>query len=335
MHSTIFSTQTKQMRVGLPCLMAVLFTASLIRGQATSQSMARVPTGVILVKGAWASASDAAMPLPEGGSVTNGVFTDRYFGIGYALHAGWTEGYKGPPPSDSGRYVLTQLIPGASLNGRVQGSILFTAQDLFFTPMPMSNAKQLIAYRKETLQTGYQVETAPAQTTIAGRTFASFGYWSPVAGLHWYVLAAEIRCHIVEIVLTGRDSALLKSLIEGMNKMDLPAGAGADAGLGGGDAPVCIKDFARGENVVAKVDPILTEHRFNPVPVRVIIDTSGNVKHIHFLSAFDDQAKAISDALGKWRFKPYRQDQRPVEVETGILFGRAPRASEPPGGGNR
>jgi hypothetical protein len=58
------------------------------------------------------------------------------------------------------------------------------------------------------------------------------------------------------------------------------------------------------------------------VPVRIIIDKEGRVKHIHFLSAFPDQAKAISDALGQWRFKPYRVNGKVVEVETGILFGR-------------
>jgi hypothetical protein len=77
----------------------------------------------------------------------------------------------------------------------------------------------------------------------------------------------------------------------------------------------------------AKVDPIFSEHRVNPVPVRVIIDKNGKVKHIEFLSAFPDQAKAISDALGQWKFKPYLQDGHPVEVETGIMFGRAARST--------
>jgi hypothetical protein len=58
--------------------------------------------------------------------------------------------------------------------------------------------------------------------------------------------------------------------------------------------------------------------------VRVIIDKEGRVKHIHFLSAFPDQAKAISDALEQWRFKPYLRAGKPVEVETGLMFGRRP-----------
>jgi hypothetical protein len=62
--------------------------------------------------------------------------------------------------------------------------------------------------------------------------------------------------------------------------------------------------------------------------VRIIIDKEGRVKHIHFLSAFPDQAKSITEALS--RFKPYLRDGRPVEVETGIMFGRAPRSTTPP-----
>jgi hypothetical protein len=84
------------------------------------------------------------------------------------------------------------------------------------------------------------------------------------------------------------------------------------------------KDYARDENLIARVDPILSEHRFNPVPVRIIINEKGKVKHIHFLSAFPDQAKVITDALEQWKFKPYRRDGHPVEVETGVMFGRAP-----------
>jgi hypothetical protein len=84
------------------------------------------------------------------------------------------------------------------------------------------------------------------------------------------------------------------------------------------------KDYARDENVTTKVDPVFTEHKFNSVPVRIIIDKKGIVKHIHFLSAFPDQAKAITDALGQWKFTPSLRDGQPVEVETGIMFGPAP-----------
>ena len=97
-------------------------------------------------------------------------------------------------------------------------------------------------------------------------------------------------------------------------------------GTTGGEAvPVCIADYARDENLITRVDPIFAEHKFNSVPVRIIVDREGKVRHIHFLSAFPDQAKAITDALGRWKFKPYKLDGHPVEVETGILFGRANR----------
>src|SRR4051812_2123340 len=37
-----------------------------------------------------------------------------------------------------------------------------------------------------------------------------------------------------------------------------------------------------------RVDPILTDRRFNSIPVRFVIDTSGKVKFIHFISSFPD-----------------------------------------------
>jgi hypothetical protein len=287
------------------------------------QPESKVPTGVILVKGAWSSASDSVTPVPEGGAVTNGVFRDPYFGMTYALSKDWEENYKGPPPSDNGRYVLAQISPADTFKGSARGSILITADDMFFTPLPVGNASEVITYTKDNLQADYKVELPPSQTRIAGRPFAFFAYWSPVAELHWYVLATQIRCHAVEIVVTSRDTKLLESLMLDLNKMELSPEAGSTTRTGGGDVPVCIKDYAESGNMISRVDPILTEHKFNSVPVRIIIDKEGKVKHIHFLSAFPDQARAIADALKQWRFKPYLRDRQPVEVETGVLFGRA------------
>jgi hypothetical protein len=283
----------------------------------------KVPPGAILVKGAWSSASDSVTPVPEGGSITNNVFSDSYFGISYALPADWGEKYKGPPPSDTGRYVLTQLTPTAAFKGTARGTILITAEDMFFTSAPASNALQVIDYSKDHLQADYKVEMPPTSTKIADRPFTFFAYWSPVAELHWYVAATEIRCHAVEFVLTSRDTKLLESLLLDMNKMKLPAEANPTGGTGGSEFPVCIKNYAREENILTRVDPIFAEHKFNSVPVRIIIDKEGRVKHIHFLSAFPDQAKAITDALGQWKFKPYLRNGKPAEVETGIMFGRA------------
>jgi hypothetical protein len=291
---------------------------------ATSQ-VTKVPAGVILVKGAWSSASDSVTPVPEGSTFVNNVFSNQYFGINYSLPATWAKNYDGPPPSDSGRYVLAQIKLGGASKESPRGSVLISADDLFFTPLKANNALQIVNYLKDNLQADYKQEEPPTPTKIAGHPFTFFAYWSPAAQLHWYILATQIRCHAVEMVLTSRDTKLLSSLLLDLDKMTLPAEAGPTTGTGGGAWPVCVKDYARKANVLERVEPILTEHRANPVPVRIIIDKQGKVKHIHFLSAFPDQAKAITDALGQWKFKPYLQAGQPVEVETGIMFGRAPR----------
>jgi hypothetical protein len=298
-----------------------------------SQPQTKVPEGVILVKGAWSRASDSVTPVPEGGSVTNNVFSNQYFGVTYTLPPDWAQKYEGPPPSDSGRYVLAQITPSNTYKGQTRGSILITAEDLFFTPLPATNALDLVNYMKDNLQADYKVELPATELKVAGHSFMFFAYESPVAQLHWYVAGTEIRCHAVEIVLTSRDTKLLESLLLDMNKMKLPGEASPMAGTGGGAFPVCIKDYARDENVIARVDPVFTEHKFNPVPVRVVIDKGGKIKHIHFLSAFPDQSKAITDALTQWKFKPYLQDGHPVEVETGIMFGRAAYPTTSPGSG--
>jgi hypothetical protein len=290
----------------------------------------KVPSGVILVKGAWFSASDGATPVPEGGQVANNVYSNPYFGLTYPLSRDWIKKYDGPPPSDTGYYVLAQAEPDDNLKGAVRGSVLITAADLFFTPTRANNTLELVNFSRNNLQAGYKVERAPQDVRFAGHSFVRFDYFSPVAELHWHVLATEVRCHIVQFVFTSRDVTLLDKLVQDASAVKLPAEAGLTEGVGGGEAPVCVKDYASPENVVERVDPIFTERRYNAIPVRVIIDKEGKVKHIHFLSAFPEQSKAITDALHQWKLKPYLRDGQPVEVETGIMFGRAPTPAPVP-----
>jgi hypothetical protein len=290
----------------------------------------KLPTGVILVKGAWASASDSVTPVPEGGQVTHNLYSNPYFGLTYTLSPDWIKKYDGPPPSDSGYYVLAQIQPADTFKGPNRGSVLIAAEDLFFTPTRARNTLELINFTRNNLQADYQVTRGPTEVRIAGHSFVRFDYVSPVAGLHWHILATQIRCHILQFVFTSRDTKLIERLIQDTGSMKLPDGAGLSQGTGGGEVPVCIQDYASDEHLVKRVDPILTDHRFNPIPVRVIIDKEGKVKHVHFLSAFPDQAKQITDSLLLWKFKPYLRDGQPVEVETGIMFGRTPRPASPP-----
>jgi len=285
----------------------------------------KVPQGVILITGAMPSASDASTPVPEGGTVTEKAFLDPYFGMAYQLPLGWTQKYVGPPPSDNGYYVLAQIEPGKGFKSDNPGTILISAQDLFFSLAPARDAIEQINFRKSRLSADYKVERAPVEVRIANRLFIRMDYMSPVAELHWYTLATQIRCHSVEFLLTSRDPALLERLVRSMEQMVLPENAGPATGRGGGDAPICVKDYASGDNVMHRINPVFTERKFNPIPVRLVIDKNGRVKHVHVISAFSEQSKIIKDALLQWEFRPYRVNGQPVEVETGIMFGTAPQ----------
>jgi hypothetical protein len=287
----------------------------------------KLPTDVLLVKGAWSSASDSITPVPEGGGIVDSIYKNDYFGLAYPLPQDWVQKYSGPPPSDSGYYVLAQIRSGESSQGRIRGSILIAAQDLFFTLTDAGSALELIDYTRDHLGADYKVERPPAEVRIANRSFVRFDYFSPVAELHWHILATQGRCHVIEFVFTSRDTKLLDALVQQTSTITLTAESDGGSGAGAGDGPVCIKDYATGENVIEKEDPIFAERTFNPVPVRIIIDRNGKVKHIHFLSAFPSQAKSITDALQQWRFRPYQSDGKPAEVETGIMFGHGPQAA--------
>jgi hypothetical protein len=278
-----------------------------------AQADGAIPGGVILVKGAWSSATVSAAPLPEGGASSQQTYRNPYFNLNYVFGTEWSQSFEGPPPSESGYYVLAQLEPATGSGGSNSGHVMIAAQDLFFTASPAGNAFELLEYYQKNLDADYTVEQAPTRVRIANHEFVRLDYTSALAGLHWHVLATQIRCHVVQFVFTGRGGT--QRFLESVKTLQL-----AD-----GQAPVCIKDFATAENVLQREEPVYSAPRFNPVPVRIIVDTEGKVKHIHFLSAFPEQAKSISDALSLWRFRPFKLNGQVVEVETGITFGRAAR----------
>jgi hypothetical protein len=253
--------------------------------------------------------------LPEDGRILNGRYGNAYFGLEYGIGSDWTQRYEGPPPSDSGYYVLAQIEPTNPSLDSSKGHILIAAQDLFFSLGPARSASDLISYYQQHLGVEYRVERAARKIRIANRDFVRLDYVSAVAGLRWHVLATEIRCHVVQFVFTGSSQESMKRLIESLRNTIQPIA----------NAPLCIRDFVTPDTVMEREDPAFSEVRFNPIPVRIVIDKEGRVKHIHFLSAFPAQAKSIEDALLQWRFKPFSLSGQPVEVETGLLFGRVAR----------
>jgi hypothetical protein len=262
-----------------------------------------VPKNEILVKGATPAVSDASTPVPEHGRVAGGRYRNAYFGLSYPIPAGWTEQPAGPPPSDSGSYVLTQFATD-------RAHVLVSAHDLFFTAVPLPDASALLATVRHGLPPQYEIQREPEPVTIAGRTFHRFAYRAPRSGLHWRVLTTDARCHALTFTFTGTDTAVLDAAERELAAVSLTR-----------TAPACLPDYARADNLLEKTDPLFASNRYNTIPVRLLVDRNGRVKHAHLLSAFPEQSQAILTALRTWRFKPYRAGGRAVEVETGIVFG--------------
>jgi hypothetical protein len=312
-------------RLCLSCALVILIAASSTFAQEPppptpfepdleESEMVKLPKGVLLVKGTEASASDSVTPLPESGRVVKDVYQNPYFGFSYPLPAEWSENHSGPPPSDTGTYVLSLLGPSPKYKGESRATLLIQAYDLFFSPLAVETAAELARHGKDALEPYYKVERNPEPVKIAKRAFTRFDYKSEVAGLHWVVLTTEIRCHAVQFVFTSSDMDLLERLIKDMERLQFSTEA----------TPVCIAGYGDGANVTNRVAPVMTgSKKFNPIPVRVIIDTRGRIRHIHLINAFADQAASITDALNQWTFKPHERNGERVEVETGLLFGYA------------
>jgi len=284
------------------CLFTATAAAQIGDGVSTAPS-GKVPADVILVKGAEPGASDHSTAVPEDGRVSHNIYRSSYLGLTYPLAEGWTQSYDGPPPSDTGEYVLAQLVPGPAFKGS-RGTVLVTTQDLFFSRTHVKNASEMVRYSRSHLPSYYEPEREPAEVQIAGRSFVRYDYMSPVVGIHWYVLTTEVRCHALQFVFMGQDAKMLESLVADMSRMELPPVS----------APVCVANYVK--NAEVKVDPVFAAHNRNAIPVRMVIDKKGNVRHVHVISAFPDQTAKIIEALMQWKFRP-----ADTEIETGIVFG--------------
>jgi len=263
------------------------------------QSAKPLPLNTILLPGAVPSASDSRTPVPESGSIRKNVYENAYFGMRYEFPEQWSQEFSGPPPSDTGTYVLANLTAS-------RASILVTAQDTFFS----------IAKEGLNLPAYYKLDSEPQPVTAGEVKFSWYSYSSPAAGLHWYVFSTPVRCHEVQFVFTSQDTKLLDQLAENLKQITMKLE----------DMPKCVANYATAQNVIYKVDPVLNDNKFNPIPARIIIGKNGKVKHVHVLSAFATQSQIVTDALLQWRFKPAE-----TEIETGILFGSQKTRKRMPG----
>jgi hypothetical protein len=253
----------------------------------------------------------AQVPLPEDGKVLDGIYVNDYFDLSYPLPEGWTEGLPGPGPSDAAYYVLRELIPQSEPNA----AILIAAQDMFFAPKPHGNVVEMVGdFRQAMSQVdGMTIDREPTEVKVADRVLYRVDFSG--VGLYRAAFTTEIRCHALSFNLTARDPALLADLTSTLDR--LSAVHKRDSGS---PVPYCIENYAVPENVLQRVEPAPIGPKFTSIPVRIIVDAKGGVEHVHVINATDEQRKSVEEALRQWKFKPYRLNGRPVEIETGLVF---------------
>lgn len=249
------------------------------------------------------------MPTPQEGSVVNGAYVNDYFDLSFPLPQGWTDGDPGPDPSDNGYYMLRSLVPRATLNA----TILIAAQDLFFAGKSYAGMAGMAREFRQAMSEvdGMTIDREPAEVKVEDHVFYRVDFSG--VGLYRATFMTEIRCHAVSFNLTATSPELLENVARSIDS--LSAYAGKAAGF-----PHCIENYAVPDNVVKRVEPVPVGPRFVPIPVRIVVDTAGAVKHVNVIRAGDDQRKNIEEALHQWILKPYRLNGRAVEVETGLQF---------------
>jgi hypothetical protein len=248
---------------------------------------------------------------PHEGTVTNGMYTNRYFNLSYPLPSGWTEGMAGPDPSRAGYYVLSTLMP----IGEPAGSILIAAQDTFFAAKPFTDARAMAheVGRAMAALPGMTIDRQPAEVTISSRAFSRVDFSG--VGLFRSTWITQIRCHFVSFNLMANKPELLADLTLSLDKITY-ARDRADENRD----PVCMNNYADTKNLLTKVDPEATGPTFIPIPIRIIVGADGSVKDVHVIRATLEQRNNIERALARWKFRPYEMDGRAGEIETGLLI---------------
>jgi hypothetical protein len=249
------------------------------------------------------------MPAPADGKVLAGTYVNDYFDLSFPLPEEWIEAEAGPAPSDDGYYVLSSLIPRSELNA----SILIAAQDMFFTSRSYADmAEAARAFRQAmSVVDGMIIDREPTEVKVADRLLHRVDFSG--VGLYRATFMTAIRCHAVSFNVTARTPELLDSLASGIDNLSAFGNRSASF-------PHCIENYAVPDNLLKRVEPVPVGARFTPIPVRIIIDAGGEVKHIHVIHASAAQRRNIEEALRQWKFKPYRLDGRAVEIETGLAF---------------
>lgn len=248
---------------------------------------------------------------PEDVKVIDGVFVSDYFNLSYRLSDELTEGLAGPPPSQSGYYVLGTWKPKRDF----AGTVLIVAQDMFFAPDASDEVKNVVAQFRQVMSAvdGMTIDREPAPVSVGGHS----GYRIDFSGVGLFrsMFAIEIRCHVVTFNLTSRDPESLASLARSLDHLDSVRKEDL--------VPDCLKDHASG-NIVRRVEPDGVGARAASIPVRMIVATDGSVKHVHVIRASAAQRRNIEEAVRQWKFKPYVKQGHPVEVETGVMFNLKP-----------
>lgn len=266
---------------------------------------------LLLVRSGYASSSSGEpADEPEAGRVEGGHYINKYFGLSFPLPSDWREDFAGPIPSVQGYYVLGAFRPTGQLNG----TIVISAQDTFFSWLPASSGLELLRVRQEAMSSTFKIEMPAKQMAVSEHPFTRLDYSG--AGLFHSIFTTDARCHILIFEVTARDSATFTKLTDHINNIVLPAVTSSEDR----NMPVCMKDYVNEKTVASKVEPAQVGPKFTKVPVRFLIDTKGKIKHIHVIHALPEQAESIQTALAQWKFNPYIQNGFPREVESGILF---------------
>jgi hypothetical protein len=252
----------------------------------------------------------SAMPDPQDGRVTGDIYTNAYFGLSYPLPKGFAEGLAGPDPSHSGYYVLASFVAQAT----GAGTILIAAQDAFFDE-PRNDLAAAASEMRDTMAQidGMSIDREPEKVAI-GRRPASRPAWRidfNGVGLYRAMIITEMRCHLVSITLTAHDQQGRETLAQSLDSVSLTARRAP---------PVCIRDYASGDQLVHRVAPTDIASSPMPIPARIIVGSDGTVRHVHVIRATNAQRKGIEQALRQWTFRPHMINGRAVEVETGLAL---------------
>ena len=284
-------------------------------------------------------------PGPESGTIFNNTYTNEFLGFSFPIPDGWQVNRDGVA---AGREGEAKQLPGGGLELLVvdretgkpfRNRILVLALDADgLSTTIQSFVSQIV--RGQINDTGGEIVREPFPVDFAGQHFFRADYKQVFNGgtQSGAFVCTKFRGYFLGWTFVAGSPEELEGFVKSLQRLsfgdDKPTTANAGSGVIGSAPSMSQPNSGRPLRVrvsqgvsqamlVKKVQPQYPDDARQTriqglVVLKALIDTDGDVKELTLVSGHPLLAPAALEAVKQWKYKPYKLNGTPVEVETQV-----------------